>query len=678
MSSQKQLCLIYANCQRDLIKSHLELSDEFNDNYELAHLPYHFKAVQTQFVIPEEILAKTGLFIYQPISNKYGQQSTASIINRLPESCQKISFPYIYFKGYHPQFTKLESENLQQRFINDGSNLSDANIINLVKQGYTNDKILTLINDENFYLAELLQLNLNNTLQELSQREQTTDIKIADFIRNNYQQHYLFYIPAHPANIIGLLVVNQILARLKFTPLKQIHPQEQLATFRIPIYPSVIKHLNLKFINHLTLYKPLAFVKDELDFNACSQYYLDSYRQGLDTKINSELCPTARSLVQENNLPNYLSLPTTTTTKNNQTFRISVIGGSNSLMRNGYTKYLSEDLSSAIARPIKLNYFALGGVPNLFGAIQNIRNNAPQKSDLILFEYCVNDRKAISQGKYSVKLAGRALEGFIRRTKLINPNCRIIILIFGTNNSEYYDNCCQVSALYEAIAKRYDVPVINISEILLKTHGIKFIKSLYERNDNAHYSREKGVQIISQIITQEIVKRNLLSQPLRKLEDCYRIYANNLQYLKFTRKFAWESLRGNYEQSVFKNSLFNESIYTLKQGSALDLNLKGQLLGLIIKSDWYDGFFQVRYGEQTIVTSSFSQWVQSPESANLNLITLPYQKFAFSKQPQPLSISLCQNPPEKFELDWHKAIPKVAPTDWKLSIAGIAYLGEIV
>jgi hypothetical protein len=162
------------------------------------------------------------------------------------------------------------------------------------------------------------------------------------------------------------------------------------------------------------------------------------------------------------------------------------------------------------------------------------------------------------------------------------------------------------------------------------------------------------------------------------LEDCYRIYANNLQYLKFTKKFQQQSLSGNYEQSVFKNSFFNESNYTLKQGSTLNLNLKGQLLGLIIKSDWYDGFFQVKFGEQSIISSSFSEWVKSPEAVNLNLITLPYQKFSFSKEPQSLSISVCPNPPEKFELDWHKVLPQVPPSDWKLSLAGIAYLGEII
>jgi hypothetical protein len=663
-SSEKKLCLIYANCQRDLIKSHLELSQEFMANYKFVTVPYHFKAIQTNYVIPEEILAKTGVFIYQPIADTYGQQSTASIISRLPANCYKISFPYIYFKGYHPQFTKLDGKNLQQRFINDGSNLNDTNIISLVKQGYPNEEILRLIRDENFYTSDFLSQNLNNTFQELSQREEVTDIKIVDFIRSHYQQNYLFYIPAHPANLIGVEVTNQILAKLNFNPIIKVHPQEQLASFRMPIYPSVIKHLNLSFVDNYIKYKPLAFINDEFDFNSCSQHYMERYRQ---------------FLTQENQSINNLSFLTTAIKPvNNSPLRISVIGGSNSLIRNGYTKYLSEDLSQAFERPVKLNYFALGGVTNLFGAIQNIRNNAPKKSDLIFFEYCVNDRKAISQGKYSVKLAGRALEGFIRRTKLINPNCRIIILIFGTNNSEYYDNCCPVSALYEAIAKRYEIPVINISEILLKTHGIKFIKSLYDPKDNGHYSREKGVKIVSQIITQEIINKKLLSHPLRKLEDCYRIYANNLQYLKFTKKFQQQSLSGNYEQSVFKNSFFNESIYTLKQGSTLNLNLKGQLLGLIIKSDWYDGFFQVKFGEQSIISSSFSEWVKSPEAANLNLITLPYQKFSFSKEPQSLSISVCPNPPEKFELDWHKVLPQVPPSDWKLSLAGIAYLGEII
>lgn len=103
-----------------------------------------------------------------------------------------------------------------------------------------------------------------------------------------------------------------------------------------------------------------------------------------------------------------------------------------------------------------------------------------------------------------------------------------------------------------------------------------------------------------------------------------------------------------------------------------------QLIKLKLKvSDWYDGFFQIKFGEQSLITSSFSNWVKSKEKVNINLITLPFQKFSFSKEPQPLSISLCPNQPDKFELDFQKIRPKVAPQDWKLSIVGIAYLGEI-
>ena len=82
---EKKLCLIYANCQRDLLKSHLELSSEFTANYRFGELPYHFKAIQNNLVIPDEILNQTALFIYQPIDSKYGQQSTDYLISRLPD-----------------------------------------------------------------------------------------------------------------------------------------------------------------------------------------------------------------------------------------------------------------------------------------------------------------------------------------------------------------------------------------------------------------------------------------------------------------------------------------------------------------------------------------------------------------------------------------------------------------
>ena len=357
--------------------------------------------------------------------------------------------------------------------------------------------------------------------------------------------------------------------------------------------------------------------------------------------------------------------------------KVAVVGGSNSVMRSGYTKYLPEYIADNTSKKVKLSHFALGGVTSFFGAIQNSRYNIAKSHDIIFFEYCVNDRGALNDSKYTFRMVGMAVEGFIRQAKSMNPNCIIIILIFGTNLPNYYNNCCQISAMYENIAQRYEIPVINITEILLAQKGINFVKKLYKENEPAHYSRPYGTKIIAKVIAEQIKTRNLFSLQPKGLNKYYRMYPGNLQNLKFFSDFDSIKNQNNIEKSTFKNSLFEEDIYTLKTGSFFNLKFKGRLLGVMLKSDWNDGLFKIKLGEQELITSSFSTWIKQEEMSNINLLSLPFKKFMRCDQVSELSISVCQTNQENYELDLFKGIPRVSPTEWKTSIIGIAYIGEI-
>ena len=357
--------------------------------------------------------------------------------------------------------------------------------------------------------------------------------------------------------------------------------------------------------------------------------------------------------------------------------KIAIVGGSNSAMRDGYIKYLQECLVRDSKRSLEFSNFAMGGVTSLFGTIQNRRYNIAKTHNVILFEYCVNDRFASVDGKYSARMAGMSLEGFIRQCKSMNPDCIIIILIFGTNLPSYYNHGCVISAIYESVARRYKIPVINVTEILLERAGIKFIKKLYREGDAAHYKRPGGTKIVAELISEQIIKHHLLRPKVREFQQHYRMYTGNLQSLQFFTKFDAYSDCNAIKKSVFKNSIFEEVIYTIRGNSSINFNFRGKLLGLMLKSDWYDGLIKITLGEKELITSSFSRFVREEEKCNLNLLSLPYYKSFNTCEFSRLSISVCQNQQTDYELDFCKAKPKVAPKDWKLSLVGIAYTGEI-
>ena len=372
---------------------------------------------------------------------------------------------------------------------------------------------------------------------------------------------------------------------------------------------------------------------------------------------------------------------------NKSALKVSIVGGSNSVMRRGYAKYLSNYLGEAALQDTALKYYSLGGVPNLYGTIQQERHDLAATSDIIFFEYCVNDRHAIEVDQYSLELAGKSLEGFIKKVRESNPNCIIVILIFGINLDNYYDNHCYLSELYESIARHYNLPVIDITKLFSKDKGLDFVKSLYNEKDHAHYTRPEGVKIVSQAIVDELKSQGIIKQLKSKQKkysaiDTATIYADNFADLKYFDRFE----SGNFfsekpKISVYQNTVFRERNFTIERDNSLNFLLKGRLMAIFIKSDLNDGLIEIKFGKQKIITSSYSSWVNAIKPQNvINMITLLLRRFEPSSDFAPVSISLCREylPEDSYEIGFNKTVPgKQDPAKWKLSIIGIAYTGEI-
>lgn len=363
---------------------------------------------------------------------------------------------------------------------------------------------------------------------------------------------------------------------------------------------------------------------------------------------------------------------------------ISIVGGSNSVIRKGYAKYLERDLGQVTSKTTSLKYYSLGGVPNVFGLIQQDRFDIAYNSDIIFYEYCVNDRHIIEVEQYSLELAGKSLEGFIRKCQKSNPNCLLVILIFGVNQGGFYSNRCALSELYESIANYYHLPVVNVTTLLQKKAGLDFVKSLYSDKDDSHYSRPDGVQVVSQTIIEQLKQRGVI-RSLKSEKSVPRatvmqpIYEDNFENLTFLENFEDTGFFLNQPKvSVFQNTVFREKNLTIHQGNSLKFLLKGKLVAIFIKSDPNDGFIKIDFNSQQIVTSTYSSWISKLRPQNITLISLPLLRFSASQDFSAVSINLCQEYPENFELDYFKDEPvKKDPQKWKLSIIGIAYIGEI-
>ena len=281
-------CLMYTNCQRGLIYEFLKLSDKFMETYriDLDEIPPNHTAIRDRFVIPEQILEKTKLLIYQPLDSKHGDCSTEYILNKLPSDCISISLPRLYFKGYWPQHDSNPFNQGNEKGFHGLFPYGDTNVNSMMNEVLSQEKIIQEISKKDFYNREELLKNIDYTLSELSKRETNTDIKISDFIRDNYRKYRLFHTINHPTDVLGLEVANQILSKLNMPPISEgTKPQykEVLGRLQVPIYPSVIDGLDLTFVSESSVYWSKEFGK-KFTFN---QYISQYINQDIKYRLSS-------------------------------------------------------------------------------------------------------------------------------------------------------------------------------------------------------------------------------------------------------------------------------------------------------------------------------------------------------------------------------------------------------
>lgn len=234
---KKKTCFLYGNCQMGAVYEYLKkniLSYEYDYNI-------NFQVLSGEENLHLEKIQNADLFIYQPLKG-HGEFDTDYIReHHLKPNCHCISFPYIYFLGYYPDF-----------FTDKIYPYGSQKIIELVQQGSLVGEILIKTKDPNLIPDEYVFEKFHYSMNELRRREQFTDVKLADFIANNYREHQLFLSVTHPANFLIKELIKQILEKMG----RSASPVDKNSFFKTEFYsksptgiifPCVAKALKLKF-----------------------------------------------------------------------------------------------------------------------------------------------------------------------------------------------------------------------------------------------------------------------------------------------------------------------------------------------------------------------------------------------------------------------------------------------
>lgn len=260
-AGDRKIALINGNCQTSRIKMYLKQNIDFNKEYVFLDVP----ALHTLSKDDIELMMKNRyifkeikLFITQNISLNNAFDSRLSnewLIEFMSEDVKYIRITNLFFDIYFPQSGK-EQDPVREEFIRNMFPYNDAIIDELSNKpgftggGYTVEEIIQIVKLDNLFTDNFLSWIIEYRIEQLNKRESECDIRMMDYIEDNYLKEQLFYSRNHPINKVlkeeSIRILQHINSEWDIT----IEHEETIPSLSINqefIYPSVAQKLKLDF-----------------------------------------------------------------------------------------------------------------------------------------------------------------------------------------------------------------------------------------------------------------------------------------------------------------------------------------------------------------------------------------------------------------------------------------------
>ncbi len=247
----KSLVVIYSNCYGEAYRKYLQKSREFMDRYAIYIIRLH-ELDGSLLPSQKKALAFCDLLIIQDLRSggKLGEELSADhIMTLIPDKCKVVVVPNLVGYGA-PFFPKIFMGGMKKR--EEGRKFASRNYI--IDNGYKNGKTVTEIAEEMKREDLLDEIQIQSLIEELEHkkkkfrnREKKWDVKICDFIEENYRIMKLFTDRDHVTPIL----MNEICHRLGHY--LGLHDADRIENSVIHeciegfVFPSVKKALGLQW-----------------------------------------------------------------------------------------------------------------------------------------------------------------------------------------------------------------------------------------------------------------------------------------------------------------------------------------------------------------------------------------------------------------------------------------------
>lgn len=250
----KRLVLLHGNCHMEVIKAFLLSQKSFTAKYTFYPAPliqcYENKCVDVN------VLKNIDMWIHEDIrdENEFGFFLSDTYIRRhLPnhKPVLDITIPHLFGLGraFFPQFALWNRYNPAINNGRDNAGMfphGDCVIESCIDEGLSAEQTISHCLSDDAMEAEKICNNFSFYMDKIKQREKNWDIKIFDFISNNYRERQMFYDQGHPANTVFKEICSQLLSRLGLTE-NELFSDVTLDQHEEPMYPITNKILDIKW-----------------------------------------------------------------------------------------------------------------------------------------------------------------------------------------------------------------------------------------------------------------------------------------------------------------------------------------------------------------------------------------------------------------------------------------------
>jgi hypothetical protein len=281
-----------------------------------------------------------------------------------------------------------------------------------------------------------------------------------------------------------------------------------------------------------------------------------------------------------------------------------IIGGSNSVKKLGYTKFLFEELIRHTSID-KVSNISLGANTCLMGLISLIELSDEYIYDVIVIEYSVNDYAMTARGDSLIWSA--AFEGLIRNTCCRWPKAIICYVMLGRSNVEkpLWENQLQET---RNIVAHY--PQVVLSDVQAYLPELVPSDRLYE--DPRHISQEAseiaGSFVANLILSKKCLNKRKLPSPL---SDSVFDKMGVIDFSDFE----------NSRNRMFSNSLITLNTMEISIGEYFEFSLPGPLISLVFVSTQGVGSLLIESEEQSAVIHTLHGGVRDGKHPFLPLST---------------------------------------------------------